>query len=260
MCWLCALTLIGCCSEKRKSYMGKTISFIYQTSDLSTGGCEMLWQKSLTLMKESTSKALTGGEDKKRKKLTFYLQAKQLMPLDTIKYLPAAKRGSACRCSISFQLSFLVFETKHKTHKMLGCQRRFRWWNGSIKIMITIMPFFRYDRSLTRRVFCRNRAFRNKGKTKLFWIIRLEQVLILKKLHFPSMSFQTNSLTTWRFLKNWNVIDCTDLIENPRESKVLLIICFKFTLKEHSFQYPYHLPIRLTSFPNSQPKWRMECK
>ena len=103
MCWLCAaLTLIGCCSEKRKSYMGKTISFISQTSDLSTGGCEMLWQKSLTLMKESTSKALTGGEDKKRKKLTFYLQAKQLMPLDTIKYLPAAKRGSACRCSISF--------------------------------------------------------------------------------------------------------------------------------------------------------------
>ena len=60
-----------------------------------------------------------------------------------------------------------------------------------------------------------------------------------KKITFPDFVLSNKFPNNVALLKNGNVVVCTDFVENPLGSRVLLIIGFKFSLKEDAFHYSY---------------------
>ena len=84
-----------------------------------------------------------------------------------------------------------------------------------------------------------------------------------KKITFHDFVLSNKFPNNVALMKNGNVVVCTDFIENPPASKVLLIIGSKFSLKEDAFHYPYasstygtHIVSKLE---NRIGEWNLNC-
>jgi hypothetical protein len=84
-----------------------------------------------------------------------------------------------------------------------------------------------------------------------------------KKITFHDFVLSNKFPNNVALKKNGNVVVCTDFIENPPESKVLLVIGSKFSLKEDAFHYPYasstygtHIVSKLE---NRIGEWNLNC-